>query len=259
MANSSDENGKGFFKKMRIRRNNKNYENKVSTPTRGKRSPLSFSPKNRNNQHNITDGVPSLQSRRVLKATRPPSPTTDVSSIMSSSDPDMTVHTSSVVARTNNNKTPTIQNENLKEKTEQWRQERMTKSAAIQKSNKEKEIMQHRLKSVKSADEVERKEEKVTDQPKVNMEVSDIFKTRTFHPEHKRKVTSDDHVEKKSKLDKIEQDMKENEETVVEESKEFIQSSKRSLMPFWIKFVAPAAVVAVCAVVMMKTILRKKR
>ncbi len=255
MANTTDENGKGFFKKMRIRRNNKNYENKVSSPTRGKRSPLSFSTKNKNNQQKITDGAPTLQTRRVLKATRPPSPTT-VS--VSSSDPDMTVHTSSVVARTNN-KTPTIQNENLKEKTEQWRQERMTKSAAIQKSNKEKEIMQHRLKSVKSADDVEGKDEKLTDQPKVNMEVSDIFKTRTFHPEHKRKVTSDDHVEKKSKLDKKEQEMKESEETDVEESKELIQSSKRKILPFWIKLAAPAAVVAVCALVMMKTILKKKR
>jgi|EP01083_Nonionella_stella_P092828 hypothetical protein len=229
-----EKDNKGFFKKIRFRR------------------------RNRDQTKNIPKDEPISSTRRVIKATRPPSPTTAMSSIVSSSDHD-TVDTNASLAGDRlkkNNILPSVQDENLREKTEQWRKERLDATAAIRKENKEKELMQHRRSSASNAkeegggqevDEEKRREEVA------NMDVSDIFKTRTVHPEHKRKVSSDDHAEKKSKIDEGE---------VVEEATEgveLVKASWRSKIPAWISIVAPATLVAgfAYAIIAMKSVRKR--
>ncbi len=239
-----------------------------------------------------------LQTRRVIKAARPiptqpypptfTTPTTSAASSLSSdtmkpSSSDESIETNNTspvndkiqIRGLGNSVLPSVQDENLREKTEQWRKERLDATMAIRKENKEKEIMEHRRNnSICSEEEIVEKNVKknevvVPDE----IEVSEIFKTRTFHPEHKRKVDEDDKSnnkqydsEKKLKID--ENAGEEGGEEIVEDDeadeKKVENRMNRMLklsveMPAW---VAPATVVAAAAcafaIVMMKSI-RSKR
>lgn len=245
--NDPQEQNKGFFfKKIRsMRRNsgtNKNHDKHRSNSN----SPFKTN-NNKGDKTKLSSPSKLLQKRRMFKATRPPSPPTADVSVSSETDID--------IRSNSNNKIPTIQNENLREKTEQWRQERVTKTVAIQKSNKEKEIMLHRHRK-SSADGGEMVEGK---SKHVDLEVSGIFKTRTFHPEHKRKGSSDDHVEKKTKLDDQEA-IKENIDSeritdLVEKEPSLPRTS--SSLPRWMSVVVPATIVAACAIVAVRVMRRR--
>lgn len=283
---------KGFFKKVRsLRRNNNKNElspgspKKISSPGGRRLGRGRFSKKSQGMEAMEGGGAGAVstvipedsvvQPRRVIKVARPiPSqpynPTTPTSSTMKSMIPSSdheTVDTnssSSVGERIqirggSNDVSPSIQNENLREKTEEWRRERLDATAAIRKENKEKDIMQHRRNSVKKdaaqADDGTKAKANVPDE----IEVSEIFKTRTFHPEHKRKVEAEDRSEKKLKVDERTDEV--TNVSVVEESKdekkqEIVKQSNQ--MPSWM-IVAPATVVAACAVafVLMKS-MRKR-
>ncbi len=208
------------------------------------------------------DDEPILLTRRVIKATRPPSPTTAIHSMVSSSDQG-TVDTS-LSSSGDDRERPQLlgKDENLREKTEQFRMDRLENAAAIRKENKEKEIMQHRLGVGKSTDEDDAAAgtaggEGSEKNKVVEMEVSEIFKTQTFHPEHKRKVSSDDHTEteKKTKLD-------DSEETSAftsdgDKPRAVVQKTWKTAVSGWITAVAPATVVAACAFMMMR-VMRKR-
>lgn len=252
---------KGFFQKILLRRSKSGGSSgssggnkKVWSPRRkSKRQPKAST-------SNGDKSKPVQNGRRVVRATRPPSPTTEMSSIVSSEQDATEVNPTSSAAMRGGNNLPTIQNENLREKTEEWRQKRMDATVANQKENKEKEIKQHRLKPmVKTVDDVEGvgKEGKDSNKNSVDkkiadIEVSDIFKTRTFHPEHKRKADSYDPVEKKKKLDEVDQSAESD-----KEGGAVAKPSNKAKVPGWLNIVLPAAFVATCAVIMMKA-LRKK-
>jgi hypothetical protein len=262
---NSNQGTKGLLGKIRNRRNtNKEKKKKVWSPRRRNKKLFTF-------EDDAINGEPNTEkttsTRRVIKATRPPSPTTDVSSI-STADHDIITSmsfTNSTTSSGGSSKLPTIQNEKMREKTEQWRKEKIDASMAHQKLNKEKEIMQHRMKSPKVSDGYddhdnftggeeegngnEKKERSGIDE----MQVSDIFKTRTFHPEHKRKATSYDYMEKKTKFDEHEEKADDKDE----EAENTVEASNLAKVPKWMTFAAPAAFVAVCAVIMMK-VLRKR-
>ena len=260
MSENEGNEEKGFFQKILLRRSKSSGSSgssgsnkKVWSPRRkSKRQPKASS-------FNKDKARPVQNGRRVIRATRPPSPTTEMSSIVSS-DQDVTEVNSTSSAAMRGGNLPTIQNENLREKTEEWRQKRMEATAANQKEKKEKEIKQHRLKNVvKIGDgqegegkELEDNNHNSEEKKIADIEVSDIFKTRTFHPEHKRKADSYDPVEKKKKLDEVEQAAE-----IDKEEGAVVKKSNTPKLPSWINIVVPAALVATCAVIMMKT-LRKK-
>ena len=200
----------GFFKKMRLRRNSKK------------------SPKR------------DVSNRRVVKAVAPPAaPMTEEESISTS---NFTSDGEEACAHfVPEHKT--IQNEVLKEKTEQWRKERLDATVANSKEKKEKEVLEHRRKmSITDHSEDVQK----TGGEKVDVEpVPSILSVAPKHPEHKRKAASEDHIGKKSKFE-------DNEESFQE------VSSKSFKALGLVKIAAPVAIVAVIAIGAVK-LLRSRR
>jgi hypothetical protein len=232
---NKEDSSKGFFQKIRLRRKTSATKSKEMKKDQKKKSTVAAA----------VEDESILHTRRVIKATRPPSPTTEMSSMVSSSDQETIDSSASSagdrVQLRGINIVPSVQDENLREKTEQWRNERLDASAATRKEKKEKEIMQHRLttnaKSAKKGEagvdeqrQEEEKREKIAD-----MDVSDIFKTRTLHPENKRKGSTEDHSGKKTKIEEEKEEDK------------LTEKSSGSEMPGWITIVAPAVIVAACA------------
>lgn len=237
-----------------------------------------------NNNHTnttIADDEPILLTRRVIKATRPPSPTTAMDSMVVTSTSDQgTVDTSLSSSADDRSERPQLlgKDENLREKTEQFRMDRLENAAAIRKENKEKEVMQHRLGGGKASKENAGGDDAVSGKGKggekklqmVEMEVSDIFKTQTFHPEHKRKVSSDihaDETEKKTKLDDTDgkafitettksTTTEENEDTTKAKAI-VVKKTWSTALSGWITAAAPATVFAACAFMMMR-VMRKR-
>ncbi len=186
---------------MKLRKNSSSRKNnsKVSSTSRSRSGSVG---------NNI------LKTRRVVKATPPPAaPALSPVETDSASDLD----SSSDRQRSRSIVTPivSVQDEALAEKTQQWRQERLDASAAIRKEHKEKEIMEHRLRSKSSAEEepkststssnsyaeVQQREQNKENIPRA-LSVSAKF------PEHKRKAGSDeDHeVGKKPRNEALELD-----------------------------------------------------
>jgi len=283
---------KGFFNKIRFRRANsessssksKNNSNKKITttpkakltPTKTKKMKTKKKSKDAvvaNNGRMVPDDEPILLTRRVIKATRPPSPTTAAQSMVASSSDQGTVDTS-LSSSAEDRERPQLlvgKDENyLREKTDKFRMDRLENAAAIRKENKEKEVMQHRLGVAKSGATSDEDDGNAAAAVAAEMEVSDIFKTQTFHPEHKRKVSSDDHLEteKKTKLDDgvnnetavvAEEEVKTSTEDEIEDDKQkaVVQKRWQSALSGWITAVAPATVLAACTFMMMR-VMRKR-
>jgi len=220
---------KGFFKKMKLRRR----KSEKKSPTR--------------DSEKVGLDQSTLATRRVIKATRPPSPVDGGNPI---DDDTIDTSISSGVDRVNNIPLPSVQIENLREKTEQWRQERLDTTAAIRKENKEREVMQHRLKIIPSGDEdghvFNSKSEEIAAE-----DVPEIFKIKTTYPENKRKSDAGDHdVEKKSKMDDGAGESNELDEVEKEESS--CESLKSKHQSSWMRTLTPMVIAAVGAIIAMR-------
>jgi hypothetical protein len=191
-----------------------------------------------------------LQTRRVVKATPPPEGIPAPVEMDSLTDLD----SSSERERSRSAATPVIfQDEALAEKTRQWRQDRLDASAATRKEHKEKEIMEHRLRS-KSSDEgnvhvgdadagadadAERVEQNKENIPKA-LSVSSKF------PEHKRKARTDDHEAGKKPRSEVVDGENENDEE--EQEGKDAPGTWRSKATEMIKASAPGVAVAIAAI-----------
>ena len=200
----------GFFQKMRLRRNSKK------------------SPKR------------DLSNRRLVKAVVPPTvqPVEEESVSTSNLTSDGEETSTHFVPEHK-----AVQNEVLKEKTEQWRKERLDATVAISKGKKEKEVLEHRRKmslTEQNEDVQNTGDEKVELEP-----VPRILSVAPKYPEHKRKATSEEHTGKKSRI--------KDEEDRIE-----VVSSKRPKALGLFKMAAPVAFVAIVAVVTTK-LLRTRR
>jgi len=181
-------------------------------------------------------------TRRVVKATPPPEGKPIEITV---TEPDLDSSSDRILGASNANPLPSAQNEALKEKTAQWRQERLNASAATRKENREEEVMEHRLRTG-SVHSVEH--EKDGEQNKENMQVPASLSVSSKFPEHKRKARSDDHdAGKKARSESIE-------EAAIGRDKigETASSSWKLKATRLIKASAPAVIVALTAMVALK-------
>jgi hypothetical protein len=182
-----------------------------------------------------------IANRRMVKAVAPPSaPSIEEDSINTAnltSDGEQDTASMHFVPESK-----IVQNEVLKEKTEKWRQDRLDATAANRKEKKEKEVLEHRRKMSVGGQEGEEAQysERVDAEP-----VPSILSVTPKFPEHKRKLSRDDHAEKKSR---VEEDEESEKAITVRVTKGF----------GWVKTAAPVAIVAFTAVVAF-TLLRKRR
>jgi len=185
--------------------------------------------------------------RRVVKGTTPPSSddTTPQSELTIGSDNSEETQPEKDHVSTGN--LPSVQTEALREKTEQWRKERIDATAAIRKENKEKEVMEHRRKvgggfvSENGADS-----KSVTGSEPVPA----ILTVQSKFPEHKRKATPDDHSGKKIRVSK-------SSDTSAAVKKKSADTW-RKILPGWVKIIAPAAAVAATAAILAMRMFRKR-
>lgn len=103
-----------------------------------------------------SSGSSCLKTRRIVKAMAPPTPPPSASSqdLLDSSlsdAADWKIVEEECPPRSLIKGGPAIQREEMMEKTQQWRKERIEASAAIRKEHKEKEIMDHRMRSRQAA------------------------------------------------------------------------------------------------------------
>lgn len=171
---------------MRILPQTKKNKNKVSNQS-GNKQRNHHSNKNTNSRHNqknektapphasssssfssfsssqpLNTNVPPetsvLKTRRIIKATTPSTPPPPSASSSSQEILDHSFPEEELVGTTEDSrgvsersfvgiKAPAVQQEELQEKVQQWRKERIETSAAIRKEHKEKEIKEHRLRN----------------------------------------------------------------------------------------------------------------
>jgi len=190
----------------------------------------------------VIDPNINLHGRRVVKAT-PPS--TDQTHVIEPNVESESVDIDEIVEKDYiaNDKLPSIQTEVLREKTEQWRKERIDATASIRKENKEKEVMEHRRKTggVNENAKVDSKSLEVA-------EVPEILTVKSKFAEHKRKAAEPkDFTGKKSRVD----------EYPTKGEQDSDKKSWRNTISGWVKFAAPTVVAATAVIVAMK-MLRKR-
>mmetsp|Transcript_9292 Transcript_9292/g.10785 ORF Transcript_9292/g.10785 Transcript_9292/m.10785 type:complete len:256 (+) Transcript_9292:13-780(+) len=252
-ATTTDHHNRGLFKKMNLRksmmRNNKKSSGSGNAGTITSTNPVE----------------PELVSRRVVKATPVPADANINPAVVPSENynddqdgMEGSGHGGDIALRS-------VQDETLREKTEQWRQERLDASAAIRKENKEKEVLEHRHRESSGVVSGSKSSESLNALPVV--EVPAVLTVASEFPEHKRKIRTNNHHDggKKSRVDDgsggggggvSASSGKETARAVVdaEEEKDWkataVDAIKRSA--------APAAIVAVVAIVAM-SLFRSKR
>lgn len=228
-------------------------EHITSTTTNGKTTAPGFFGRMRKSvgkKKKTTTNVNHNHGRRVVKGTTPPSSddTTPQSElIIGVSDNSEDAQPEKDHASTGN--LPSVQTEALREKTEQWRKERIDATAAIRKENKEKEVMEHRRKAgggggVVSDNGADSKSAAGSEP------VPAILTVQSKFPEHKRKAASDDHAGKKIRVSKS----SDNPAVVKKESAD----TWREKIPEWVKIIAPAAAVAATAAIIAMRMFRKR-
>ena len=136
---------------------------------------------------------PKTSSRRVVKATPPPeNPAQERALPLEDGKETEESPSKDYSARVPASKIPFVEDEVLREKTEQWRKERLETTAANQKKNKEKEIMDHRKKTgtgdqVKSSSDNAANDIDTTTNTKEPEPVPAILTVTPKFPEHKRR------------------------------------------------------------------------
>lgn len=240
----------------------------ISTPTS---SPRRF----RRKKKNATTPSPKKQDgnskrfifgRRIVKATHPPpleeltNTTALTTSTSSKDDEDDSSH------HNNRDKVslspiPSIQDETLREKTLQYRKERLEKSAAVRKGKKE-ELIDHRRKHEHDPAEVERKEkmmqrnelDKDKDVNPPSTILADLISVEPKFPEHKRKHEDDqEEIDEVGEGKKIRMSMDEDDNAHVEaEAKESSEKKGKIVKASGVRLLQTlpivAAVIAVAAV-----------
>ena len=180
-----------------------------------------------------------IANRRMVKALAPPAaPSVEEESINTTTNLTSDGEDNSTQFVPENK---TDQNEVLKEKTEQWRQERLDATAASRKEKKEKEVLEHRRKMSIGDQGEEVQSTDVVDFAQTP--VPSILSVTPKFPEHKRKASSEDHVGKKSRVEEDE-----------EEKRQLVRATKGV---GWVGIVTPIAIAAVAALVALK-FLRKR-
>jgi len=174
-----------------------------------------------------------LASRRVIKATQPPeskpkesrgdshNSSTSLTGLEASTGTEVTateLDSSSSTSEYNHGhggsgyttNVPSVQNEALREKTEQWRQERIRQDGVRRKENKAKDTMEHRLSGRISPPSPlqsprDRNRNGVEDGVVKKEELPAVLSVASQFPEHKRKSRSKNIGEDAKKL-KIDED-----------------------------------------------------
>jgi len=190
----------------------------------------------------------NVHGRRVVKGTTPPSseatPQSEINVVTEKVEEALPekdhVSTGNLLS---------VQTEALREKTEQWRKDRIDATAAIRKENKEKEVMEHRR---KAGGGVGPENGEVDSKSVAESEpVPAILSVESKFPEHKRKAAPDDHSGKKIRVSKS------SDTSAIVEEESGDTPNKKFLG--WIKIIpgVAAGVVAIAAVFAMR-IFRKR-
>ena len=129
------------------------------------------------------DTVPeaNLKTRRILKGTLPPKNAENTGGISNSKDDDDDDDERHVLL------VPLQQSEELEDKKEKLRKERLSLSSKVRKQHKEKELMEHRLRSGSVSSSSKNKSEEME-----NKENLPQFSVESKYPEHKRKNRGSD-------------------------------------------------------------------
>ena len=267
----TDSPSKGFLMKFRKKKSKKSKKNAdAATDSDGSNHSGANANSNAVGSTN-TNADPALQTRRVIKATPPPPPppseepvtpirvngkevTGDQAPSSKLDSPIGVVPSSSAM----------VQNETLKEKTEQWRQDRLDASAAIRKEHKEREVMEHRRRSAGAGGAgVERSSFSSTDQDgEEKIEIPAALSVSSKFPEHKRKARSTEHdTGKKARSEDVADEKKDvdgavvSSDTSAEKDEELSGkqgSAWKSKAAEWAKASAPGVIAAVAVIVVMK-------
>lgn len=215
-----------------------------------------------------TNADPALQTRRVIKATPPPpseEPVTPIrvngKEVTGDQAPSSKLDSPIGVVPSSS---AMVQNEALKEKTEQWRQDRLDASAAIRKEHKEREVMEHRRRSAGAGGAgVERSSFSSTDQDgEEKIEIPAALSVSSKFPEHKRKARSTEHdTGKKPRSEDVADEKKGVDGAIVTsdtsaENDEEVSGKQgpawKSKAAEWAKASAPGVIAAVAVIVVMK-------
>ena len=132
------------------------------------------------------DTVPeaNLKTRRILKRTLPPKNEEKTGGIPNSKDDDDDGEDERHVMLV-----PLQQSEELEEKKEKLRKERLSLSSKVRKQHKEKELMEHRLRSGSVSSKIKSEEMENKEENKENLPQ---FSVESKYPEHKRKSRGSD-------------------------------------------------------------------
>lgn len=228
---TDDSQNRSFFKSMKLRKSKSNRKNSTDSSDQ------------------TTTKKSILQTRRVVKATPPPPSDgkivpnpieADPTDLDSSSDREFGFVAASVVS---------VQNEALREKTAQWRQDRLNASAAIRKEHKEKGILEHRLRSKEdgsgNAAAAVDGDHSPLEHDKENIPAA--LSVSSKFPEHKRKARSVDHdAGKKARSEEQEIDSDAAADADAEEKESVVTWQSKATKV--VKAAAPGVIVAVAAI-----------
>jgi len=156
---------------------------------------------------------------------------------------------------TGGNNLPSVQTEALREKTDQWRKDRIDATAAIRKENKEKEVMEHRRNKAGGEAVVVGSDAATNGASSAatgSEPVPAILSVQSKFPEHKRKAAPDDHSGKKIRVSEESSDSS----SAIVKTSGAGSSSWRKSIPGWVKI--SAAVLATGAIVAMRVFRRRK-
>ncbi len=205
MTAATTDHKNSLFKKMNLRKSMRN--NKKATVV----SSSSSDTTTKTTANPVVE--PELVSRRVIKATAPPPTAADVvnPASTSSDQEEEKVEVNGVGIKGGADiaiSLRSVQDETLREKTEQWRQERLDASAAIRKEKKEKEVKSHRESIGNTCIGTSKSSENLNGtNTTTKVEVPAVLTVASEFPEHKRKIRTtkrrgDDHDSgKKSRVD----------------------------------------------------------